>query len=70
MTVSLLVLLVVTLNILVSFYAILTVTLTIFSIVGCLVLLGWKLNVLESVAVSVIIGLAVDFSLHYGVQYR
>lgn len=70
MCVALLVLLVVTLNVLVSIYAIITVTLTIFSIVGTLVLLGWKLNILESVAVSTAIGLAVDFSLHYGVQYR
>jgi protein dispatched 1 len=70
MCVALLVLLLVTLNILVSIYAIITVTLTIFSIVGTLVLLGWKLNILESVAVSTAIGLSVDFSLHYGVQYR
>lgn len=70
MFVALLVLLLVTLNILVSFYAIITVTLTIFSVVGTLVLLGWKLNILESVAVSTAIGLSVDFSLHYGVQYR
>lgn len=70
MFVALLVLLLVTLNVLVSIYAIITVTLTIFSIVGTLVLLGWKLNILESVAVSTAIGLAVDFSLHYGVQYR
>lgn len=70
MGVALLVLLLVTQNILVSLYAIITVTLTIFSIVGTLVLLGWKLNILESVAVSTAIGLAVDFSLHYGVQYR
>jgi len=70
MSVALLVLLLVTLNVLVSLYAIITVTLTIFSIVGTLVLLGWKLNILESVAVSTAIGLAVDFSLHYGVQYR
>lgn len=70
MCVALLVLLLVTLNVLVSIYAIITVTLTIFSIVGTLVLLGWKLNILESVAVSTAIGLAVDFSLHYGVQYR
>lgn len=70
MCVALLVLLLVTLNVLVSLYAIITVTLTIFSIVGTLVLLGWKLNILESVAVSTAIGLSVDFSLHYGVQYR
>lgn len=70
MIVALLVLLLVTLNLLVSLYAVITVTLTIFAIVGTLVLLGWKLNILESVAVSTAIGLAVDFSLHYGVQYR
>lgn len=70
MGVALLVLLFVSLNVLVSLYAIVTVTLSILSIIGTLVLLGWKLNILESVAVSTAIGLAVDFSLHYGVQYR
>lgn len=31
--------------------------------------MGWSLNVLESVAVTTAIGLAVDFSLHYGIIY-
>ncbi|XP_058062470.1 protein dispatched [Anopheles bellator] len=70
MAVALLVLMLVTLNVLISLYAIVTVTLTILTTVAILVLLGWKLNVLESVAVSTAIGLAVDFSLHYGVHYR
>ncbi|XP_035783888.1 protein dispatched-like [Anopheles albimanus] len=70
MAVALLVLMVVTLNVLISLYAIVTVTFTILTTVAVLVLLGWKLNVLESVAVSTAIGLAVDFSLHYGVHYR
>ncbi|GAB0087327.1 Protein dispatched [Sergentomyia squamirostris] len=70
MAVALLVLLLVTLNVLISLYAILTVTLTIFTTVAYLVILGWKLNVLESVAVTTAIGLAVDFSLHYGVHYK
>uniref|UniRef100_A0A182PPZ7 SSD domain-containing protein n=1 Tax=Anopheles epiroticus TaxID=199890 RepID=A0A182PPZ7_9DIPT len=70
MAVALLVLMLVTLNVLISLYAIVTVTLTILTTVAVLVLLGWKLNVLESVAVSTAIGLAVDFSLHYGVHYR
>jgi len=38
--------------------------------VGILVLSGWRLNVLESVAVTTAIGLSVDFSLHYAVHYR
>lgn len=70
MSVALIILLLVTLNVLISFYAIITVTFTILTTVAILVLLGWKLNILESIAVSTTIGLAVDFSLHYGVHYR
>lgn len=70
MVISLVVLFLVTCNFLVSVFAILTVTLTICSTVAVLVLMGWELNVLESVAVSTAIGLAVDFSLHYGVHYQ
>ncbi|XP_063707430.1 protein dispatched isoform X2 [Culicoides brevitarsis] len=68
--VALIVLFVVTLNLLISFYAILTISFTIFTSIAVLVLLGWKLNVLESVAVSTVIGLSIDFSLHYGVHYK
>ncbi|XP_054735807.1 protein dispatched [Anastrepha obliqua] len=70
MSASLIVLLLVTLNVLVSLYAVVTVLLTIFTTVSILILLGWKLNVLESITVSTAIGLAVDFSLHYGIHYR
>ncbi|KAG5669714.1 hypothetical protein PVAND_000009 [Polypedilum vanderplanki] len=70
MSIAFIVLLLSSRNLFVSFFAIITVTLTILSIVGTLVLLGWKLNILESVAMITAIGLAVDFSLHYGVQYR
>lgn len=63
-------LVVTTLNLLISVYAILTIACIIFTTVGTLVLLGWKLNVLESITVSVAIGLAVDFTIHYGVAYR
>lgn len=70
MGMALSVLLLVTLNILISFYAIITITLSICVTVGCLVLLGWRLNVLESLAVSTAIGLAVDFSLHIGLAYK
>ncbi|XP_066585770.1 protein dispatched [Prorops nasuta] len=70
MGLALIVLALVTLNPLVSLYAILAIGAAIVVTVAALVLLGWKLNVLESVAVSTAIGLAVDFSLHYGVSYR
>ncbi|KAL2743261.1 protein dispatched [Vespula maculifrons] len=67
---ALAVLALVTLNPLVSIYAIITIGAAIIVTVATLILLGWKLNVLESVAVSTAIGLAVDFSLHYAVSYR
>lgn len=60
----------VTLNPLISLYAIISIGATIIVTIAALILLGWKLNVLESVAVSTAIGLAVDFSLHYVISYR
>lgn len=69
MALALVVLLLSTLNVLTSLYAIITITCSIFVTMAVLVLLGWKLNVLESVAVSTAIGLTVDFSLHYTVNY-
>ena len=38
--------------------------------VGGLLAAGWQLNVLESTAVTLVIGLSVDFTLHYAVAYR
>ncbi|XP_076675738.1 protein dispatched isoform X2 [Andrena cerasifolii] len=60
----------VTFNPLISLYAIITIGAAIIVTVASLILLGWKLNVLESVAVSTAIGLTVDFSLHYVVSYK
>ncbi|XP_075386657.1 protein dispatched homolog 1 isoform X2 [Tenrec ecaudatus] len=64
------VMLLTTWNIIISLYAILSIAGTIFVTVGSLVLLGWELNVLESVTISVAVGLSVDFTVHYGVAYR
>ena len=47
-----------------------TVCATIFVTVGVLILIfDWKLNILESVAITLSIGLSVDFSLHYAITY-
>ncbi|XP_034170851.1 protein dispatched [Osmia lignaria lignaria] len=70
LTLALIVLAFVTFNPLISLYAIVTIGAAIIVTIAGLILLGWKLNVLESVAVSTAIGLAVDFSLHYVVSYR
>ncbi|KAJ8355475.1 hypothetical protein SKAU_G00182690 [Synaphobranchus kaupii] len=64
------VMLLTTWNVVISLYAIVSIAGTIFVTVGSLVLLGWELNVLESVTISVAVGLSVDFAVHYGVAYR
>ncbi|XP_018362841.1 PREDICTED: protein dispatched isoform X1 [Trachymyrmex cornetzi] len=70
LTLALIVLALVTLNPLISLYAILAIGAVIIVTVAILILLGWKLNILESVAITTAIGLAVDFSLHYAVSYK
>lgn len=70
MFVALFVLFAVTINVPLSLVAILTITCIIFVSVSVLIVLGWKLNILESIAISVAIGLSVDFSLHYAVNYK
>lgn len=70
MVVALAILFGATLNILTSLYAIFTIVCSILVTLAILVLSGWRLNILESVAVSSAIGLAVDFSLHYTIKYN
>ncbi|XP_050404674.1 protein dispatched homolog 1 isoform X2 [Patella vulgata] len=59
-----------TLNVLITLYAILCITCIIAVTIATLVLLGWELNILESVVITVAIGMSIDFTLHYGVAYR
>ncbi|XP_011863762.1 PREDICTED: protein dispatched-like [Vollenhovia emeryi] len=70
LTLALIVVAMVTLNPLISLYAIVAIGAVIIVTVAMLILLGWTLNVLESIAISTTIGLAVDFSLHYAVSYK
>lgn len=63
------VMLLTTLNVLVSIYAILTIIGIISVTTGSLVLSGWKLNILESITMSVAVGVSIDFAMHFGVAY-
>ena len=64
------VMLVTSLNVLITFYAIFTIFLIISVCAGTLVLLGWELNIVESVALTMSVGLSIDFCIHYGMGYR
>ncbi|XP_065165670.1 protein dispatched [Atheta coriaria] len=70
MTLAVIVLFFATWNIMHSILAIFTISGSIVTIMAVLVLLGWKLNILESVAISSTIGFAVDYCLHYAVNYK
>ncbi|KAL9981000.1 hypothetical protein ACROYT_G009652 [Oculina patagonica] len=59
-----------TLNIFISIYAIITIIGIIAITIGSLVLAGWQLNIFESIVMSVTVGLSIDFTMHYGVAYR
>ena len=62
--------LITSLNVLITFFAIVNIALSIIVTVGILVLEGWELNIFESVTISLAVGLSIDFSIHYGVAYR
>ena len=68
--IAFMVILMTTLNILLSFYSIITIFFILSVTIGILVLTGWELNIMESVVFSVAAGLSADFTLHYSVAYR
>ena len=67
--VGLVIFLVSTRNIVISCFATITIACIILVTTGSLVLLGWELNILESVTVSIAVGLSVDFTAHYAIAY-
>ncbi|EFX72150.1 hypothetical protein DAPPUDRAFT_10357, partial [Daphnia pulex] len=70
MAIALAVLIGATGNLWLSCLSVVCLTSVVLVSVAVLVLLGWKLNILESVSVSLAVGLSVDFTLHYAVGYR
>jgi len=56
-------------NILLSLLAIISVAVVIVSVVALMVFQGWELGVSESIAVVIMIGLAVDYVVHLAADY-
>ncbi|CAK8680526.1 unnamed protein product [Clavelina lepadiformis] len=67
--VALLVIVITSRNLIVSFFATCNIAGIIFCTLASLVLMGWELNVLESITVSIAVGLSVDFTAHYAIAY-
>ena len=70
LAVAFLVMLFTSLNVLITVYAMLSITLAITCTIATIVLMGWHLNVIEAVIISLSVGLSIDFTIHYGVAYR
>ncbi|CAH1784956.1 unnamed protein product [Owenia fusiformis] len=68
--VAFIVMLLTSLNVFITLYAIVAITFGIAATVGVLVLLGWELNILESSIIFLSVGFSIDFTIHYGVAYR
>ena len=58
-----------TLSVKMSLYSIFTIFLAICVTIGCLLALGWELNIIESSIITIAVGLSIDFVIHYGVAY-
>jgi predicted RND superfamily exporter protein len=57
-------------NIVLSLLAITCVAIVILSVVAIMVFQGWELGVSESIAVVIMIGLAVDYVVHLAADYK
>ena len=54
-----------TLNAVVAFFAIATVIAIVGCVMGSIVLMGWELGLLESMCMSILVGMSVDFVVHF-----
>ncbi|KAK2190066.1 hypothetical protein NP493_90g02000 [Ridgeia piscesae] len=67
---SFLVLLIAVRNVLITIYAMLTIVLSFACTVASVILMGWKLNIIESITFMLAIGMSIDFPIHYSVVYQ
>ncbi len=58
------------LNFIVTIVAGVTIIFVISATLGALVLCGWELNIIESITLSLAVGLSIDFTIHYGVAFK
>lgn len=53
-----------------SIISLVSISSIIFTTIAILIALDWRLNVLESISISLTIGLAIDFTLHYTISFK
>ena len=70
MGVGFLVMMVTSGNIIITIYSMVTIAFIIAVTVAVMVLLGWELAVLESLVITLAVGLSIDFTIHLAVAYK
>lgn len=66
---ALIIMILATMNILISLYAMLAVVQIVCCVVALMVLQGWELGVSESIAMIIVIGFSVDYVVHLAAHY-
>ncbi|KAJ5066144.1 sterol-sensing domain [Anaeramoeba ignava] len=56
-------------NVLTSFFAIFSIAGIVLTIIGFMVAIGWQLGIIESVSLTIIVGISVDYVVHFGHAY-
>merc|ERR1712146_581668 len=59
-----------TLNIIITLFAIFAVIGIVVTFIGIIVLIGWQLGIIESICITILTGLAIDFVLHIANSYN
>ena len=70
LAIGFIVLLITSMNIIITTYAIFTISLVIGATVASMVLQGWTLNVSECITLTLAVGLSIDFTIHLGVSFK
>jgi hypothetical protein len=56
-------------NVILAFYAIITIGMIVSSVLGSAALNGWGLGISESIAAVIVVGFSVDYTIHLGHMY-
>jgi protein dispatched 1 len=64
------VLIVSTRNIILASLAVLVIVSIVFTVMAFVVWIGWGLGFIEGISIAIVIGLSVDFTVHYGHAYH
>lgn len=56
-------------NLIISLYATITVAIVVLNILSAFAIVGWKLGIIESICITVLVGLSVDYTVHLAHAY-